>query len=135
MAHPQTFEMPTQDRLTGLLTQPYFRHILREEAIPQATSDDAPLTLVLLDLDRFLQINQEYGPECGDLVLKGVAALLQEMLPEGAYISRYSGDEMAALLPGMRLDDAFTLLDSFRRRLGETVFASESCQAMHIACS
>jgi diguanylate cyclase (GGDEF)-like protein len=135
MAHPPTFAIPTRDTLTGLLTQPYFRHLLREETIPQATETGEPLTLALLDLDRFLALNQEHGPECGDAVLRGVAALLQEVLPEGTAISRYSGDEMAVLLPGTRLDDAFTLFDAFRRRLAETVFDDGPCRGMRITTS
>src|SRR4051794_27707005 len=122
MTRPQTFEMPTEDQLTGLLNEPYFRHLLREQAIPQAARDEEPLTLALLDLDRFLILNKEHGVECGDQVLKGVAKLLQESLPEGTLLTRYSGDAMAALLPGTRLDDAFTLLDAFRRRLADAVF-------------
>lgn len=135
MAHPPTFAMPTEDRLTGLLTQPYFRHLLREQAIPHTTATEEPLTLALLDLDRFLALNQEHGAECGDAVLCGVAALLQEMLPEGTAISRYSGDEIAALLHGTRLDDAFTLLDAFRRRLAATVFDDGPCRGMRITTS
>src|SRR3954468_23119092 len=104
MNHPRTFEMPTDDTLTGLLNEPYFRHILREQALPQAVSADEPLALALLDLDRFLQLNKEHGAECGDIVLKGVAVLLRETLPEGAYITRYSGDEIGVILPGTRLD-------------------------------
>ena len=135
MAQPPTFALPTEDQLTGLLTQPYFRHLLREQVIPHATSAGEPLTLALLDLDRFLALNQEHGPECGDTVLHGVAALLQGMLPEGTAISRYSGDEIAVILPGTRLDDAFTLFDAFRRRLAETVFHEGACQGVQITTS
>jgi diguanylate cyclase (GGDEF)-like protein len=133
--HPRTFEIPTTDTLTGLLNEPYFRYILREQALPQAATTEEPLALALLDLDRFLQLNQEHGADCCDVVLKVVAALLRETMPEGAHITRYGGDELAVILPGTRLDDAFTLLDTFRRRLVETTFDTAPCPGVHITCS
>ena len=115
MNHPTTFELPTKDALTGLLTGAYFRHVLRETLIPEARRTGDPLSVMLFDLDYFLQLNTAHGHEAGDEVLAGVARTLEAVLPDSAVIARYGGDEFAAALPDTRLDDAFTLLEELRR--------------------
>ena len=135
MIHPTTFELPTHDKLTDLLAQPYFRHLLREQVIPAAVAGEEPLALAMIDIDEFLAINRDHGHVCGDRVLEGMARLLRETLPDSALLCRYSGDEFAALLPATRLDDAFTLLDAYRRRVAETVFDTAPCSGVHATCS
>jgi diguanylate cyclase len=134
MPHPRTIEMPTEDTLTGLLNEPYFRYLLREQ-LNTAQASDEPLVLALIDLDRLMAMNAAHGPDCADGVIKGTARVLRETLPEGASLFRYGGDEFAAILPGMRLDDAFTLLDAFRRRLAETTFTEGACAPLQITAS
>lgn len=117
--YPSTFELPTTDGLTGLPTSHYFRHLLREEILPQASETGDPLSIFLVDIDEFLSINTNYGHQLGDAMLVSVAQALKETMPEGAVLSRYSGDEFAGALPDTRLDDAFTLAEEFRRRVAE----------------
>ncbi|MGI8587134.1 MAG: GGDEF domain-containing protein [Chloroflexia bacterium] len=116
MNYPRTFELPTTDALTGLVTAAYFRHLLAQQLTGAAASGDL-LSLVLLDLDNFADRNSEYGHECGDAILEGTARVLREALPETAVISRYGGDEFAVALLDTRLDDAFTLMEEVRRRI------------------
>src|SRR5947209_1142710 len=116
MNHPATFDLSTTDSLTGLLSAVYFRHLLRESLVPTAEERGEPLTAGLLDVDNFVGVNDAYGQQAGDELLKGLARTLQSLLPEEAAISRYSGDEIAFALPGTRLDDAFSLCEEFRRR-------------------
>ena len=120
MKYPPTFEQPTTDSLSGLLTSAYFRHLIREDLIPAAERTGDPLSLAFVDIDNFLHVNETYGRECGDAVLQFIARTLQETLPDSAAMSRYSGDEFAAALPDTRLDDTFTLMEEFRRRVAST---------------
>src|SRR5947209_20339819 len=90
MNHPATFEMSTTDSLTGLLSAVYFRHLLRESLVPTAEERGEPLTAGLLDVDNFVGVNDAYGQQAGDELLKGLARTLQSLLPEEAAISRYS---------------------------------------------
>jgi diguanylate cyclase (GGDEF)-like protein len=122
MNHPATFEMSTTDSLTGLLSAVYFRHLLRETLLPAAEQQGEPLTVGMLDVDGFLGANDIYGREAGDELLRELARTLQSLLPDPAAISRYSGDEMAFALPSTRLDDAFSLLEEFRRRVSALRF-------------
>lgn len=122
MSRPATFELATTDKLTGLLSADYFRHLLREQALPAAQSRDEPLTLFLIDLDHFLELNQQHGRDCGDQALIAVAAALTELCPPGALLVRYSGDEFGGALPDTRVDDAFSLLEELRRRVASLRF-------------
>jgi diguanylate cyclase (GGDEF)-like protein len=117
MDRPATFELATTDKLTGLLSADYFRHLLRTDVLPDIKQRDEPLSVFLLDLDNFMLLNKQSGHECGDQVLKEVALLLQELAPPDALLVRYSGDEFGGALPEMPIDDAFSLLEELRRRV------------------
>lgn len=122
MRYPKTFELPTTDQLTGLVTAAYFRHLLREKLIPEAQASGAPLCLFLLDTDNFLGINTAHGREFGDQVLIEIARAMQNAVSANAVVARYGGDEFCAALPEMRLDDAFTLTEELRRQIAAIKF-------------
>lgn len=133
MQHPLTFELATTDKLTGLLSTAYFRHLLREELLPQAQERSDPLSIALVDIDQFSALNKDYGRRAGDAALVQVANTLKEALPENAIISRYSGDEFCAALPDARLDDTFSLAEEFRRRV--TDLRWEEWPELRVVCS
>lgn len=133
MHYPVTFALRTTDDATGLLTAPYFRHLLREEILPAARDSGEPLSVFLFDLDGFHELNITHGRAAGDQVLADGAATLRETMPPGAVLSRYSGDEFAAALPGVRLDDAFSLVEEFRRQIAALHFAG--WPAVRVTCS
>jgi diguanylate cyclase (GGDEF)-like protein len=89
----------THDPLTGLPNRGLFQQWLQEavEAGP-----DAPLAVLLIDLDRFREFNEVVGHTRGDAVLGRVADRLQHRLPAGAVVARLGGDEFGVLLPGVR---------------------------------
>lgn len=119
MHYPATFELPTTDAQTGLVTGPYFRHLLRQEVLPPAERSGDPMTVLVLDIDDFLQVNDAHGREAGDAVIEAVAGALRDHLPDTAVVARLGGDEFAAALPDTRLDDAFTLAESIRRAVAD----------------
>jgi len=133
MKYPTTFELPTTDDLTGLLTTAYFRHLLRDDLLPRAQASGDPLTVFLFDLDSFLAVNRDHGREAGDQVLTAVTAALKDTTPETAMLVRYGGDEFGGVLPDTRLDDAFTLLEAFRRRVAALTI--EGHPQLQITCS
>ncbi len=133
MQHPATFELPTSDRLTGLLTVAYFLSLLREDLLPRAAQTGEPFALMLLDTDNFHQINKTYGKACGDHVLCGMAEAMRAALPENALLARYGGDEFSIALPETRLDDAFTLAEEVRRGIVGMTFAE--WPELHMTCS
>jgi diguanylate cyclase (GGDEF)-like protein len=101
------------DVLTGLPSGSAVYDGMREAL---TTGDGA--ALALLDIDRFMAINDELGADTGDRVLQALAALLTEEVAEnGGTVFRVSGDEFALLLPGLTLEQAFLRLERFRARV------------------
>jgi diguanylate cyclase (GGDEF)-like protein len=73
-----------------------------------------PLSLLLLDVDRFKQFNDQFGHQAGDQVLKKVASVLIEDLREMDFAARYGGEEFAVLLPDTELGDASQVAERLR---------------------
>jgi diguanylate cyclase (GGDEF)-like protein len=90
-------EMSFKDPLTGVYNRRYFALRIEEEAKRQARFGE-PLSLVLLDLDRFKQINDELGHGAGDDTLREAAQLVVANSRSFSVVTRYGGDEFAVLL-------------------------------------
>ncbi|RZS82763.1 diguanylate cyclase/phosphodiesterase [Motilibacter rhizosphaerae] len=85
------------DDLTGLGNR---RHLdARLQELLEAAGEETPLALLLVDLDRFKEVNDAYGPGAGDDLLQQVAARLVEAVPQAAALSRLGDDEFALALP------------------------------------
>ncbi|PPK97680.1 diguanylate cyclase (GGDEF)-like protein [Kineococcus xinjiangensis] len=110
--HGQALQSSTTDALTGLRNHRSFHETLREE-LGAAQRGGRPLTLVLVDLDGFKQVNDTFGHRRGDTVLASVAFVLREHVPPGcAY--RLGGDEFALLLPGATLEEGLDVAERVR---------------------
>ncbi|MFZ5814362.1 MAG: diguanylate cyclase [Bacillota bacterium] len=87
------------DGLTGLINHRYFQQVLGV-SLGQAYLESAPLSIIFLDIDHFKQVNDTYGHQFGDLVLREIGSLLRRELPADAIPARYGGEEMIVLLQG-----------------------------------
>jgi len=88
------------DVLTGLPNRQYFRIMLSQE-LALAKMRNMQLAIAFVDVDNFKTINDSYGHEYGDTVLRGVTKRLREALREGDIIARLGGDEFAIILPSI----------------------------------
>ncbi|BES70151.1 hypothetical protein RE428_11690 [Marinobacter nanhaiticus D15-8W] len=88
--------LANHDTLTGLPNRAYFSDRIHE-AIAHAKRDQGQFALMLLDLDRFKQVNDTLGHDIGDLLLKEVAARLQSSIRETDVVARLGGDEFAII--------------------------------------
>ena len=86
------------DPLTGLPNRTLFRDRL-EQAILALQGSDSSLSVMLVDLDRFKEVNDTLGHQNGDLLLLDVAGRLREALDPEVTVARFSGDEFAVLMP------------------------------------
>ncbi|WP_433203204.1 putative bifunctional diguanylate cyclase/phosphodiesterase [Dactylosporangium sp. CS-047395] len=93
------------DALTGLPN----RILLAKRAEAALADPDAPVAVLVLDLDRFKEVNDTLGHQYGDELLRQVAARSTGALRPGDLVARLSGDEFAVLLPGTRTDEAAEL--------------------------
>ncbi len=87
------------DGLTGLTNRSHFYHLLTERCA-QAANTGTPLGLMFIDLDRFKPINDAFGHDAGNLVLREFAQRLRALAPADAVVGRLGGDEFAILMPG-----------------------------------
>jgi diguanylate cyclase (GGDEF)-like protein len=106
------------DPLTGLLN----RSSLDSRAVEieqQARLTGGPVSLVLLDLDRFKRVNDTYGHERGDAVLRDVAYEIRKSLRSFELVYRIGGEEFLVLLPGVALPEAVEVAERMRRAVSE----------------
>ncbi|SHH08584.1 diguanylate cyclase (GGDEF) domain-containing protein [Jatrophihabitans endophyticus] len=111
----QLQEQAAVDSLTGL----YTRRILDSAAATSLHSagSDGGTALIIIDIDRFKQINDEHGHLAGDIVLQRIADLLRDNSRRTDLVSRMGGDELAVLLPGCTLPDAVERAEELLRRV------------------
>ena len=109
--------MARTDGLTGVYNRRYFNRMLELEW-KRASREKRPLTLIMLDIDHFKQINDDFGHLAGDDYLKGIAAILTSSFKRCTdIIARYGGEEFVLLLPGTPLEDAAILAESLRQEI------------------
>jgi diguanylate cyclase (GGDEF)-like protein len=113
MENAQLYEAAVRDSLTGLFHHRYFKLRIREE-VERARRYGHPLSLLMVDIDRFKQANDQYGHLIGDNIIKGVANLLQQGARMGDMVARYGGDEFAVLLPETNRRVATEVADRLR---------------------
>ena len=102
------------DALTGLANRGQFFARADDETL-RARSGNKPLSVLMLDLDHFKEVNDRFGHEAGDRALKATAALLAAFAPAGTLVSRLGGEEFALLLADTDLDGAISVAEHLRR--------------------
>jgi diguanylate cyclase (GGDEF)-like protein len=85
------------DALTGVFNRHYFNELIAQEVL-RSSRYDHPIGLLMIDVDRFKEINDRYGHQTGDMVLKEIASTLRETVRATDMIVRYGGDEFLVML-------------------------------------
>lgn len=102
------------DELTGLLNRKYFYKVLKEE---HDRHPDAPLALIILNVDDFKMYNQLYGTKEGDLALQKIANTISDVVSIDGFVARYSGKEFAVILPYYDSFMAKQMADEMRKKI------------------
>lgn len=119
------------DKLTGLHNQIYFREILQEK-LKQGT----PVGLLMYKPDNFKQVNDEFGHESGDALLKHIAEALCQVVPEEGMLFRYTGNENAIIFPNIsrkKLKEHAETIGLFLRNLDLTQVLSDTKYSLSIS--
>lgn len=116
--------LAVSDGLTQLANHRHFQDRLREEFRRAQRYDDA-LALILLDLDHFKVINDNFGHQQGDEVLVSAATALRAAVRETDFVARYGGEEFAVLLPKTHLAGALTVAERIAQEFRKLRFAAE----------
>lgn len=105
-------DQAVRDVGTGLYNRRYILDLL-PTIVTQCEEDQTPLSVVMLDLDHFKDINDTWGHSIGDRVLAAAATAMQAATPPGI-IARFGGEEFIVVLPGLTTDEACARADAIR---------------------
>ncbi len=120
----------THDSLTGLVNRSHLTQLVREEQVRESATG-----VLMLDLDRFKEVNDILGHEAGDRLLQVVAERLADSAPAGATVARIGSDEFGVLLPNLvgGADAAVAVAEELNRALAEPIRFAEA--ALTAECS
>ncbi len=131
--HREVARLAEKDGLTGLFNISCFRKIFAEK-LELVKSLKGALSLLMLDLDHFKQVNDRYGHLAGDQVLKETAAVLASCLREDIDIAaRYGGEEFVVMLPGMPREEGMKVAERLRESIAKTVNVGEDSAAQTVS--
>ena len=112
----------TTDGLTGVRNR-YFFDTAIDQAITKVNELESSLSLLMLDIDYFKKVNDQWGHIIGDKALQFIAGCLnQEIQRKSDYICRYGGEEFSVILPDANLQQATLIAEKIRLRIANTAF-------------
>ncbi len=117
----QLWDMAVTDSLTGLYVRRYFMVKLHEE-VHRAERYNNILSIVMADLDRFKNINDTYGHDVGDGVLKEIGRFLQQNVRDLDMVARYGGEEFVIMIPEAAKDAAYSMSERLRKKFSRLKF-------------
>jgi len=131
----QTVEMAITDPLTGLHNRRYLDSHL-QSLFDRAEARRRPLSVMIVDIDRFKSINDTYGHDGGDAVLRAVAARLRRSLRGIDLVCRYGGEEFVVVMPETELSIAERVGERIRQQIAEGAFLlGDSAGAISVTVS
>lgn len=111
----------SRDSLTGLLKHADIKeHVALE--VERSLRSGKPASVVMLDLDHFKRVNDQYGHAAGDNVIRSLANLMHQRLRRIDSLGRYGGEEFVAVLPNCTAEQAWRIFDEIRQRFSELRF-------------
>ncbi|MFA7415886.1 MAG: diguanylate cyclase [Rhizobium sp.] len=114
-------ELAAIDKLTGLFNNRIYQASLTNE-ITRAQRFGHPISVLMLDIDHFKEVNDTYGHVAGDRVLERLGHLLREYTCTGSSVCRYGGEEFAIILPELGAETAMETADRLRAIVEQTDF-------------
>lgn len=106
-----------RDPLTGLYNRRYLEEAIELE-FAKAERADTPISVIMADVDHFKRLNDTYGHDTGDMVLRQVALSFGQVIRKGDVACRYGGEEFLILLPGLPADEAAARAEALRAAIG-----------------
>lgn len=132
--HDQLRETAIRDVMTGLYNRRYMEERIDQE-FQRCKRHKHNLSLAMLDIDFFKKVNDTYGHETGDIVLKRFATELKSSLRKSDIISRFGGEEFVIVFPETAVADASRVLDKIREVISGIELQSEAGQKFKVSFS
>ncbi len=117
----QLAEVMTKDSLTGLLQHAHIKERLASELV-RSLRQQQQVSVVMLDIDHFKKVNDNYGHLTGDQVITSLANLLKQQLRKSDMIGRYGGEEFLLVLPECPVEKAQKIVDKMREAFARLPF-------------
>jgi len=112
----QMREMAMHDSLTGTLNRRAIYDVIADE-LDRSRRDEKPLSLILMDIDHFKNVNDQFGHATGDEALRLVAQILKENIRPYDYVGRWGGEEFLVVVPGSDLEETEHLAERLRKAI------------------
>lgn len=109
------------DGLTGVFNHRYFQNFLDQE-ISRARRNKTTISLLLVDIDHFKQVNDNFGHQFGDFVLAEFAKIIHDNIRDYDILARYGGEEFVVILPETEPKDALAVAEKLRKLIEEATF-------------
>lgn len=133
--HRKTEELTIIDDLTGVFNYRYFSDRIKEEK-KRAVRYEQPLSLIMVDIDSFKQVNDNYGHEIGNLVLVGLVTVIKRSIRDVDILCRYGGEEFIVILPNTLEREACKIAERIRSEVEGAQFGGGgSIPAMRVTVS
>ncbi len=126
-------DQATRDGLTGIWNRKMIFDTLAQE-LARAGREGTPLAIVMVDLDKFKNINDNFGHPAGDAVLQQASRRLKECVRSHDHVGRYGGEEFLIVLPNCNGAQAGKLGERLRKAVADTPMNAEGA-GLHITCS
>ena len=123
-------QVSTTDALTGLHNRKYLHERLEAE-ISRSKRYDTKLSCLLLDIDFFKVVNDMYGYDWGDVLLKKIAEMLKSFIRKEDILTRYGDEEFIVILPNTPEENAFIFAERFRREIEKMEFIPAGEEERH----
>lgn len=120
-------EKNMEDGLTGTYNRRFLEVFLKRE-FEKSRRYSRPLSLIMFDLDFFKRINDKYGHQCGDFILKAVSSEATAAIRKVDFLARYGGEEFCCLLPETDLSHALNIAERIRERVETETFHYQESQ-------
>jgi diguanylate cyclase (GGDEF)-like protein len=121
VANDKLGELSVTDGLTGLFNHRHFWDLMDSE-IRRATRSGKPLSLVIMDVDNFKDVNDRFGHSTGDRLIRKIASVVKGTVRDTDVAARYGGEEFTVLLPDTDRRGALKVSEKLRRAVETTVF-------------
>lgn len=121
------------DTLTNLFNRRHFEERLSAET-QKAFESRSNLSVIMVDIDHFKKVNDTFGHDGGDKILREIASLLKNSVRQHDTVARYGGEEFVLLLPGVSLDSTNMVAERIRRLVENTLFDMGPTQ-IHVTIS
>ncbi|MFW9804676.1 MAG: diguanylate cyclase [Candidatus Thorarchaeota archaeon] len=109
-------EMNMRDGLTGIYNRRFMETKLQEEYLRHKRYS-RDFSIIMFDIDHFKKVNDEFGHQCGDFILKSVSSRILSAIRNIDYLFRYGGEEFCCILPETNLDGAEVVAERFRQTI------------------